>query len=101
MRLIEGVVVDRIEDFKFAGVREDRLQTERFPLEFDRIGGGGGIRKLAFDVGDENGGACGEVGRLEVEIGRLQGGGQVLSKGIWEGGGFGLVFYFGVVIVGR
>ena len=77
MRLIEGVVVDRIEDFKFAGVREDR-----FPLEFDGTGGGGGIGKLAFNVGDENGSTCGEVGRLEEEGGRLQGSGQVLGKGV-------------------
>ena len=101
MRLIEGVVVDRIEDFKFAGVREDRLLAERFPLELHGTGGGGGVGKLAFDVGDEDGGTCGEVGRFEVERGRLQGGGQVLGKGVWESGGFGLIFYFGVVIVGR
>ncbi len=82
MRLIEGVVVDRIEDFKFAGVREDRLLADRFPLEFDGTGGGGGIGKLAFNVGDENGSTCGEVGRLEEEGGRLQGSGQVLGKGV-------------------
>ena len=99
--LVKRVVVDRVEDFKFAGVREDWLLAERFPLELYGTSGGGGIRKFAFDVGDENGGACGEVGRLEVEIGRLQGCGQVLSKGVWEGGGSGLIFYFGVVIVGR
>ena len=101
MRLIEGVVVDRVEDVAFAGVREDWSLAERFPLELYGTSGGGGIRKFAFDVGDEDGGACGEVGRLEVERGRLQGGGQVLSKGVWEGGGLGLVFCFGVVIVGR
>ena len=77
------------------------MLAERLPLEFDGTGDGGGIRKLAFDVGDENGGACGEVGRLEEEGVRLQGGGQVLGKGVWEGGGFGLIFYFDVVIVGR
>ena len=77
------------------------MLAEMFPLELDGTGGGGGIGKLAFYVGDENGGACGEVGRLEIERGRLQGCGQVLSKGVWEGGGFGLIFYFGVVIVGR
>ena len=101
VRLIECVVVDRVEDVAFVGVREDRLLAEMFPLELHGTGGGGGVRKLAFDVGDEYGGACGEVGRLEVEIGRLQGSGQVLGKGVWKGGGLGLVFCFGVVIVGR
>ena len=99
--LVKRVVVDRVEDFKLVGVRDDRLLAERLPFELDGTGGGGGIGKLTFDVGDENGSTGGEVRGLEVERGRLQGSGQVLGKGIWKGGGFGLVFCFGVVIVGR
>ena len=99
--LVKRVVVDGTEDFEFAGVGKYEMIVESFPFELHGTGGGGGIRKFAFDVGDEDGGACGEVGRLEEEKGGLKGGGQVLGKGIWEGGGFGLIFYLGVVIVGR
>ena len=53
--------------------------ANRFPLELPGTVGGGGIRKLALNVRDENGSARRIVGRDEKQGVRLQGGSHVLG----------------------
>ena len=79
MALVKSVVIDGVEDIALVGICKNGVLANRFPLELHRTGGGGGIRKLALHVRDENGSARRIVGRDEKQGVRLQGGSHVLG----------------------
>ena len=98
--LVKSVVINGVVDLAFVSVGQYGMITDGLPLELYGTRGVGGIREFAFDVGDEYGSACGDVGRLEVKGVGLEGLSKVFSHRVWEGGGFSFVFYFGVIVVG-
>ena len=61
--LVECAVVGGTEDASMLIYREHRQLSHRFPRELHVAQLVGGIRKFAFDVGDEDRRALGIVGR--------------------------------------
>lgn len=92
--LVESAVVGGVEDSFVLGDNECGLLACGFPIELHVAQLVGGIGKLAFDVGDENGCSLGIVGRTHQQGMRLERGGEVARFRRSESGRFAFKLQF-------